>query len=213
MQEKTCQIREIRGLKNTQFYLLPSSVSAPNEIQCAGENQHPEWFVLRDLRRANANVTAYMQLRQEGHEVFTPLHSVVRQRQGRKVRMEVPFIHDLLFMRGIREQVDAAIAPIPTLQYRYQRGAGYCRPMVVRDEEMQRFIRFVELAETPKYYRPDELTPSMKGRKARIIGGSFDGFEGVILSVRGSRKRQLILELLGLFSVGVEIDAEYVQLI
>ena len=31
------------------------------------------WFVMRDLKRPNAKLPAYIQLEQEGIEVFTPL--------------------------------------------------------------------------------------------------------------------------------------------
>ena len=43
------------------------------------------------------------------------------------------FIHDT------REVLDLFVRKIPTLQYRYQKGGGYCQPMMVADLDMERF--------------------------------------------------------------------------
>ena len=53
----------------------------------------------------------------------------------------------------------------------------------------------------------------MVGRAVRIIGGPLDGYEGNLLSVRGSRTKRLIVELPEFFSAGVEVDPEYIELV
>ena len=85
--------------------------------------------------------------------------------------------------------------------------------MTVREDEMERFIFAVGNTETPLYYRPGEITDTMYGKKVRILGGQLDQYEGRLLSVKGMRKRRLIVELPGLITAAVEIEPEFIQII
>ena len=174
-----------------------------------GEKQ---WYVMRDLKRANAKRPAYLQLQDEGFEVFTPMKWRLSVSGGRNVRQEVPFIPDLLFVHASREVLDPAVERTSTLQYRFVRG-GFREPMTVRDADMERFIYAVRAAESPVFYVPDELTPQMCGKKVRMVGGNLDGYEGRLLAVRGSRVKRILIELPNLLSVSVEVQPEYIQLI
>ena len=53
----------------------------------------------------------------------------------------------------------------------------------------------------------------MHKRKIRIIGGRLDGFEGYLLTVRGSKVKRLLVELPTLLAASVEVEPEYIQLI
>jgi hypothetical protein len=52
----------------------------------------------------------------------------------------------------------------------------------------------------------------MYGRKIRIVGGPLNGYEGSLLTTRGSKVKRLLVELKGFLAVGVEVDPEYIQL-
>ena len=130
-----------------------------------------QWFVMRDLTRSNAKLPAYLLLAGEGIECFTPMVPKLRICQGKRERVEAPFIHDLLFVHSSREVLD---------------------PFVER-----------------RYYRPDEITSDMCSRKIRLIGGKLEGYEGYLLSVRGSRSKRLLVELPGLLAAAVEVEPEY----
>ena len=53
----------------------------------------------------------------------------------------------------------------------------------------------------------------MYGRRIRIVGGNLDGYEGCLLTMRGSKVNRLLIELKGLLAVGVEVIPEYIQFI
>ena len=150
------------------------------------------WYVMRDLKRANAKLPAYKQLLNEHFEVFTPMKEQLSVHGGKRTREEVPFIQDLLFVHDTQEAIDPFVEKYPTIQYRFQKGGGY---------------------KNPKYYLPGELTPSMCGRHIRIVGGPLDGYEGKLLTVRGSKTKRLLVELPEFFSVGVEVNPEYIRLL
>ena len=85
--------------------------------------------------------------------------------------------------------------------------------MTVRKEEMDKFIFAVSNTETPLYYKLGELTEAMYGKKVRIVGGVLDKFEGKLLSVKGIRKRRLLIELSDLITAAVEVDPEFIQVL
>ena len=171
------------------------------------------WYVMRDLKRANAKLPAYKQLLNEHFEVFTRMKEQLSVHGGKRTREEVPFIQDLLFVHDTQEAIDPFVEKYPTIQYRFQKGGGYKNPMTVADADMERFIHAVSVSKNPKYYLPGELTPSMCGRHIRIVGGPLDGYEGKLLTVRGSKTKRLLVELPEFFSVGVEVNPEYIRLL
>ena len=167
---------------------------------------------MRDLKRANAKVPAYKLLEEMKMEAFVPM-------KGTSSRIRIPlrvtkchFIQDLLFVHETQNNLDAVVEKIPTLQYRWLRGT-WREPMTVADTDMERFIRAVDATESPRYYLPEEITPTMYGRKIRIEGGPLSGYEGRLLTTRGSKVKRLLVELEGFLAVGVEVDPEYIQLI
>ena len=172
-----------------------------------------QWFVMRDLKRRNANILAIHDLKKAGYEVFTPMTSMVMTIGGRRQRREVPLIQDLLFVHEAKEVLDLFVDVYPTLQYRYLRGNTRDNPMTVAEDEMQRFIYAVSRTESPMFYKPGEITEAMYGRKVRIVGGVLDRYEGRLLSVKGMRKRRLIVELPGLISAAVEVEPDFIQIV
>lgn len=167
---------------------------------------------MRDLKRANAKQPAYKLLAENAIEVFVPKKWRLVKRRGKEVREKVPFMPDLLFAHDTRDNLDPLVESTPTLQYRWLRNT-WREPMTVPETDMRRFIRAVEVSETPVYYRPEEITPGMYNRRVRIIGGSFDGYEGGLITVRGSKVKRLLVELKGLLAVGVEVEPEFIQVL
>ena len=175
------------------------------------EKEPKRWYVMRDLKRSNAALPAYKQLAALNIELFTPMKQRLTVVGGKKIRKEVPFLQDLLFVYAMREELDAIVQSIPTLQYRFIKGGRYCEAMTVRNSEMERFIHAIRNTDNPRYYSPEEITPAMQGRRVRIVGGPLDNYEGCLLTVRGSRSKRLLLEIPNLVATGIEItDCDYV---
>lgn len=184
------------------------------EILSSPEETPKHWYVMRDLKRPNAKLPAYKFLESLGVSFFTPMHWRLIVRDGKRISEYVPFIADLLFVYETREKLDAIVAKTPTLQYRYQKGKPYCDPMMVPDDEMNRFMHAVGSVGNPQYYQISEITPAMWNRNIRIVGGHLDGYEGKLLKVRGSRSKQHILVELPMWLVAaIEVSPEYIQFI
>ena len=165
---------------------------------------------MRDLKRSNARRPAYKLLEEKKVEFFIPMRWQLVTRRGKRVREQVPFMQDLLFVHETRFNLDPLVEKTPTLQYRWLRDT-YREPMTVPDTDMERFMLAVNASDSPKYYLPEEITPAMCGRRIRIVGGTLDGYEGSLLTIRGSKVRRLLVELPGCLSVGVEVSPEYIR--
>lgn len=171
--------------------------------------KNTRWYVMRDLKRANAKEPAYKLLEGKKMEVFVPMKWHLVTRGGVRIREEVPFMPDLLFVHETRITLDPVVEKIRTLQYRWLRRT-WREPMTVADDDMERFIHAVNAAENPKYYQPDELTPDMYGRSVRIVGGAMDGYSGKLLSARGSKFKRLMVEIPNLLTAAVEVNPEFI---
>lgn len=179
-------------------------------IGTAGADKELRWYAMRDLSRRHSKGPAYKTLAAMGMEIFTPMTRRVVVEGGRRTSREEPFMSDLLFVHDRRPQLDEVVEKIENLQYRYACG-GYCKPMVVPDGDMERFMRAVRSTVMPRYYRPEEITPAMCGKQVRIVGGSLDGYEGHLLSVRGLRRRRLMVTLPNFLVAAVEVDPELME--
>ena len=156
-----------------------------------------KWFVMRDLTRPIAKLPAYLMLKDMGIEFYTPMVSKVVTRGGKRVRKQMPFIHDLIFVHGSRSIIDPIVRSVPTFQYRFMKKREL---MTVREA-------------SPRYYRPEEITPEMLRRKIHIIGGQLDGYEGFLITTRGSKVKRLLVELPSLLVATVEVEPEFIRLI
>ena len=171
-----------------------------------------QWFVMRDLKRGNAKQPAYKLLGELKIRFFTPMVWKLRIRQGKRVRQQVPFMPDLLFVYDSRKVHDPLVEQIATLQYRFVKGGNH-QPMTVRNADMERFIRAVDAMNNPCFYTPEEINPDMLGKKVRIVGGLLDGYEGCLQKMQGSRIKRLFVELPNLLTATVEVQPEFIQVL
>lgn len=187
-------------------------VAAVKSVTAVSGDDACQWFVMRDLTRPNAKLPAYKLLDGLNIRNFTPMVWKLMLNHGKRERRRMPFIHDLLFVYASRAELDSVVETTPMLQYRYLRG-GYKVPMTVRAADMQRFMHAVGLSSSPQYYRPDEVTPAMRNRRIRIIGGNLDGYEGSLITTRGSKVKRLLVEIPMLLAATVEVETEFIQLL
>ena len=178
----------------------------------AAKAEAKHWYVMRDLTRHNARRPAHVMLKELGIRYFTPMTWRANLRGGRRIRERVPYIPDLIFVYDCRAILDPIVEQVSTFQYRYLRGT-YREPMTVRESDMEQFILAVGSSEEPRYYSPEEITPSMYRRRVKMVGGRLDGCEGYLLSTRGSRVRRLLVELPELLAASVEVEADYIQVL
>jgi len=194
------------GMPHTEKQPVTETEQGSDESSKTKTDKDPvAWYAMRDLTRPNALNPAYKMLRAKGFEVFTPMKRKTERRGGGTAVVEVPAIHDLLFVRSTMSLIDPVEAASPTLRYRFVKGGRYREPITVRDGDMEVFIKAVTSAPSPEYFLPGEITPNMVGRKALVHGGPLDGHELRLLKVQGSKRKRVMVELPGLLAAVVEL--------
>ena len=104
---------------------------------------------------------------------------------------------------------------IPFLQYLTRQSGGRNLPIVVPDNQMQQFIQ-ASSVEGKKliYLTVDELGRLNQGVRVRVIGGSFDGVEGIFQRVKGCRSKRVVIRLQGIIAVVLaEIHPDLIELL
>ena len=175
------------------------------------------WYVLRDLARPNAKKPAYKQLQEMPgmkERVFVPLKQRVFMEHSKPVVRFVPYMPDLVFVHKSRSELDPIVRNVKLLQYRYMRGGKPFEVMSVRHEVMKEFMEAVKATDNVEYYSYEEVSPQLYGRQIRIIGGHLDGFEGRLMSKRGSKSKCLLIDLAECnLSAAIQVESEYIQLL
>ena len=171
------------------------------------------WYVIGSVTRGH-ELKIRDELRRDNHECFVPLRYEVLKKRGHRQRTLVPAITGLIFLRGTLDEVREAI--------KFRRDGLFIRKstysnkedyLSVSEHDMRNFIAVTEQAgEKITYYNPDEIHLQV-GDKIRVNGGMFDGREGVIMRIKGKRRRQLVVSIPDLVYVAVELEPELLELI
>ncbi len=80
------------------------------------------WFVMRDLWRTSLDKSYYKLFKDNGFEAYTPLKWQLAVKNGKRSRVQVPVIRDLLFVHDVRSRIEAFIQKYSAIQFRYVRG-------------------------------------------------------------------------------------------
>ena len=170
----------------------------------------PQWFVMRFLygfREKTAD-----NLDKAGIKTFTPKKWVVSTKNGRRLKKYVPVIPDLFFVYTVKSKLDPFVEADAYFQYRYKTGGKYKEPLIVPEDQMNRFLAAVASEANPLYFTPDELTAG-NGTRVRLIGGQLDGYEGILKKVKGARAKRLIVEIPGTIAVAIEVTPDLVEIL
>ena len=173
-----------------------------------------EWFVMRDLHRGHRTVLSYQDLANKGYETYTPtVKSLSKDKGGKTVVVERPYLPDLFFLKTERVELnDLTTFSKGKFQFRYQYGIHPATPMVVPDKQMDNFIRANQNSDETKFLNVSEIPSSARNRPIRILSGPLEGVEGMLMGVRGSKRKRLVIELPHFLAISVNIEDEYVQL-
>lgn len=167
------------------------------------------WFVMAAYKREFA---AEQQLQQMGLEAWVPRRQAVRTRLGRKVRVELPAIATIVFVRGTWERIMHAKQRLDYVKFRMASAApgDY---LVVPQRQMDDFRRVCALSgEQLQFLTPEEARLSA-GTRVRILGGPLDGVEGTFQRVRGRRSRRLVVRLDGFYGVAAEVSPDLIEIL
>ena len=181
-------------------------LQSPERIPFSEENHRMEteketevWYAMRATYRREPDAMRLLEKEKLG--CFIPMQYRISMKKGRKVRVLVPVVHNLLFVHARPADVKRVKSKVTYLQYITDTRSG--QKIIIPDNEMQRFIAVAgTYNDHLMYFQPDELNLS-KGTKVRIIGGDFEGQEGIFQKVKGARDRRVVIEIQGVIAVAM----------
>ena len=174
------------------------------------DNQQEVWYAMRALYRTELKTQA--RLNEAGIETFIPIKETIATIRGRKKKVKIPAISNLIFVHSTQRRLAAFTAEDGKFQYTFKRGGMSNEPLIVPDKQMNDFIRACSHSERPLYFSPGDLKLE-KGTRVRIIGGPLDSCEGVLMKVSGARSKRLVVSIPGTMNVAVEISPELIEII
>ena len=173
------------------MHTLPFLTKTPPET--------PVWFAMRATYRRESE--AVRLLEKASLDTFVPMQYKFTVKKGRKVKELVPVVHNLLFVHATPSAVKEVKSQVTYLQYITDRRSG--NKIIVPDDQMRRFIAVAgTYNDQLLYFRPEEVNLA-KGTRVRIMGGDFEGQEGVFVKVRGARDRRVVIAIQGVIAVAM----------
>ena len=163
------------------------------------EKETEIWYAMRATYRREPDAIRLLEKEKLG--CFVPMQYKISIKKSKKVRILVPVIRNLVFVHARPSEVQRVKSKVTYLQYITDTRSG--QKIVIPDNQMQRFIAVAgTYNDHLLYFQPDDLNLS-KGTKVRVMGGEFEGQEGIFLKVKGARDRRVIVEIQGVIAVAI----------
>ena len=134
-----------------------------------------KWFVART--RHSQELAIADRLSELGIEHFVPTRKEFRIRRGKRVRLDVPAIANMVFIKATKQDA-CALANGHGLPIYYIVDHSTRYMLEVPNKQMEDFRRIIET-------QPDSISqdiPLVPGQKVRVIAGELAGVEGEIIS-------------------------------
>ena len=165
------------------------------------------WFPMRVTYSREMKVKG--ELDRLGIECFVPMTQrlVESQKDGETElrRMLVPAINNLIFVRSTQERLSELKRTnevLEPLRYMMDRTAGIeYEIMTVSDQQMENFLRVARMTDESVMFLDESTIVGKEGKRVRIMGGVFEGVEGVIRRVK--RCKRVVVEIEGVMSVAI----------
>ena len=159
----------------------------------------PAWWVLYTRHQHEKTVAESLSV--HGFEVFLPLYESTRRWKDRTKILSLPLFPCYVFVRGGYNRM-LEVVTTPGVNMILHRGE---RVVTIPEAELDAIRRTVE------GHLSVEPHPFLKcGERVRVIRGSLEGVEGVLIRKKGSFRLVLSVEMLAQ-SAAVEIDVMDVE--
>ena len=154
------------------------------------------WYPLRVTYNRELKVKADLDAR--GVTNFVPMQYRREERGGVMVKRLVPSIHNLIFVNLTPSEM-IEYKRTTALPIRYIMNRETHKPLTVPNREMDNFIKIAGTYDENLIYLNPDPGDFSKGERVRVIGGPFEGAEGVFVRVKGDRR--VLINIQGVVAV------------
>lgn len=162
------------------------------------------WFPMRVTYSREMKVK--VELDRLGIENFVPMTYRLVDADSESPRRElVPAINNLIFVHATQNQITRLKTTNEALEpLRYMMDHTAEKPheiMTVPDRMMDNFMRVATRTDDSVMFLDEKSIVGKEGKRVKIMGGAFEGVEGVIRRVK--RCKRVVVELEGVASVAI----------
>ena len=162
------------------------------------------WFAMRVTYSRELKVKA--ELDRLKIENFIPMTYQVMDADTEHPHRElVPAINNLIFVHSTQERISYLKQKnevLEPLRYILDQTAQEAHTiMTVKDRQMENFMRVASMTDNSVMFLNDDCVLGKEGKHVQIIGGVFEGVEGVIRRVK--RCKRVVVELKGIAGVAI----------
>ena len=175
------------------------------------------WYLLK-THSASTVLSFRDKFRDAGIEVYLPtIQKVEHTRLGEKV-VEKPVMFSYIFMRSEEGRVvefEKEYRPKLTAIWRKSKSKmDRTRILVIPDKQMQMFMQTVGQYQNDVPFLQPSSDMLEKGDKVRIIGGPFEGVEGILLSQQGKDGGRILVRISDVLAVPtLEIEPQMIEVL
>ena len=164
----------------------------------------PHWYALRTTY--GREQLAYEYMSSHGATVYWPTMEQVREVDGKRRKVRVSRIPNVLFAHGTLQEVQTFVydnANLPFLRFYYAKETigreTFRRPLVVPERQMESLRIICAVDDGNIALVPHTDTHFTKGQQVRITQGRFSGVTGRVARYQGQQRVAVIVE--GLFTI------------
>ncbi len=141
-------------------------------------------------------------------ENFIPMHYKYVEKKGQKIRVLVPVINNLVFVKTSRAVLNKVKTDVELrIPVRYMMDRIKNEPMIVPDSQMNNFLSVAKTCDDQLIYLDPAEVLFRRGDKVRITEGPLAGVVGEFLRIKGDRR--VVVSVDGLMSVATAYIAPY----
>lgn len=142
-------------------------------------------------------------------ESYVPMRYERKKIKGRSKMIPVPAIPNLIFVKADLSQLDKVKTEVDFLHNILIKNTdgNALEPIIVPELDMVRFMRIVSDAQEKVRYVDTELNSQIisAGTRVRVIGGQYEGYEGILCRPKGSRAKKVLIDVCGLAPVEMPV--------
>ncbi len=152
------------------------------------EPEKKVWFAIRVTYNRELKVKADLDAR--GITNFVPMQYRREERHGQMVKRLVPSVHNLIFINITPSEMKEykMTTDLPIRYIMSNQADGSRKPITVPDREMENFIKVAGTYNEKLIYLNPDPGDFSEGERVRIIGGMFEGAEGIFVRLKGDRR-------------------------
>lgn len=163
-----------------------------------------KWFPMRVTYSREMKVKG--ELDRLGIENFVPMTYKVMDVNNEELHRElVPAINNLIFVRSTQERISGlkrSNEVLEPLRYMMDLTAEEAHViMTVPDRQMENFMRVATKTDESVMFLDEKSIVGKEGKRVKIMGGAFEGVEGVIRRVK--RCKRVVVEIESVASVAI----------